>query len=227
MSIPLIEIYVETGSNAGKAYPVDPGMQQLTLGRSEPGRAEVDISFSDIGGASQSLLVSRQHLCVRVRSDGVYAEDLDSRNGTEVDGRPLSPRVEVPLRVGARIQLAPPEGPTLMVRERLAASGWGSVHEEIQLWQERYTTLNADYQQLQRSHRELCAKLEGKQVSLPVGSEIEWQRCHGKILDSLERLTVIRQLLVDAAVDPKVHGNVERVRTNLAELRSLLKLDTP
>ena len=93
MSIPLIEIYVETGSNAGKAYPVDPGRQQLTLGRSEPGRAEVDISFSDIGGASQSLLVSRQHLCVRVRSDGVYAEDLDSRNGTEVDGRPLSPGV--------------------------------------------------------------------------------------------------------------------------------------
>ena len=213
MSIPLIEIYVETGSNAGKAYPVDPGRQQLTLGRSEPGRAEVDISFSDIGGASQSLLVSRQHLCVRVRSDGVYAEDLDSRNGTEVDGRPLSPRVEVSLRVGARIQLA--------------ASGWGSVHEEIQLWQERYTSLNADYQQLQRSHSELCAKLEGKQVSLPVGSEIEWQRCHGKILDSLERLTVIRQLLVDAAIDPKVHGNVERVRTNLAELRSLLKLDTP
>jgi len=196
------------------------------LGRNEPGgrSGPVDISFDDVG-AEQSMLVSRRHLRLRADEAGVYAMDLDSRNGTEVDGRLLRPHVEVALRVGSRIHLAPPEGPTIMVRERLAQSGWGAVEEEVELWQERYKSLSADYKQLQESHHALVAKLRGQEADLPKGTAVDWQRCQGKLMDSLERLTFVSQLLVNAAVDVKVHGYLQRVVSNLNELQALLQLN--
>lgn len=225
MSIPLVEVYVETGSNAGKVHPIDPAKQQIILGRTEPGGQSVDVSFDDVDGTTHDLLVSRQHLQVRVTESGVFATDLVSRNGTTVDGRPLSPQIAQPLRIGARIQLAPPEGPTLIIRERAAASGWGSVDEELHLWQQRHSTLLVDYQQLQRAHTELLDKLRAAGNSPSPASDIDWQRCHAKILDCLERVTVVRQLLMDVPCDTKVHGYLERIRANISEVRSLLKLD--
>lgn len=225
MPAPLIELYIETGIHAGQVHAFAPGQQELTLGRNEPGGRTVDVSFEDIG-AGQSLQVSRRHLRLRLAEDGVYALDLSSRNGTEVEGRLLSPHSEVPLRVGARIQLAPPQGPTIMVRERLAQSGWGAVEEEVQLWQERYKALSADYQHLQESHHAMVAKLHGQEAPLASGTDVDWQRCQGKLIDSLERLTFISQLLVDAPVDVKVYGYLQRVVNNLNELRSLLPLKT-
>lgn len=225
MTAPLVELYIETGTNSGKIQPFEPGQHELRLGRNEPGRAQlVDISFEDVGSA-QSLLVSRQHLLLRIDDRGVYAKDLGSRNGTEVDGQPLTPHCEVPLRVGARLHLAPPEGPSVIVRERLAQSGWSAANEEVQLWQERYRMLLAEHKQLQESHHALVAKLQGQGELLQPGAGIDWQRCQGKLVDSIERLTFAGQLLVDATVDVKVHGYVQRVISNLNELQSLLRLN--
>ncbi|MFO0576890.1 MAG: FHA domain-containing protein [Polyangia bacterium] len=224
MTAPLVELYIETGTNAGQVRAFEPGQHELTLGRNEPGRSSaVDVSFEDLD-SSQSLLVSRQHLRLRIDDHGVYAMDLGSRNGTLADGQMLPPRVEVPLPPGARIHLAPPEGPSLIVRQRIAMSGWDTAAAEVQLLQESYRDLLAEHKQLQESHHALVAKLRGQDVVLPPGSEVDWQRCHAKLLDSLERMTFITHRLVDAAVDVKVHGNLQRVISNLTELQSLLGL---
>lgn len=226
MPAPLVELYIETGNNADQVHAFAPGQHELTLGRSEPGgRSSPDLSFDDVG-AAQNMLVSRQHVRIRIDEKGVYAMDLGSRNGTEADGRILVPNVEVPLRIGARIHLAPPEGPTIMVRERLANSGWGSPSEELELWQKRYEELSANYKQLQDSHHGLVSKLQSQDVQLPQGTDVDWPRCQGKLLDSLERLTFINQLLIDAAVDVKVHGYLQRVVSNLNDLQTLLRLNT-
>lgn len=225
MPAPLVELYIETGNNAGQVHAFAPGQHELTLGRSEPGgRQSPDLSFDDVG-AAHSLLVSRHHLRIRIDQNGAYVMDLGSRNGTEVDGGMLVPNVEVPLRVGARIHLAPPEGPTIMVRERLASLGWSSPHEELELWQKRYEELSANYKQLQDSHHALVNKLQAQDVQLPQGADVDWSRCQGKLLDSLERLTFVSQLLVDASVDVKVHGYLQRVVSNLNDLQTLLRLN--
>ena len=226
MTAPLVELYIETGTNAGKVQQFEPGQHELRLGRNEPGRSPlVDISFEDVG-SQQSLLVSRHHLLLRLGERGVYAKDLGSRNGTEVDGQLLTPHCEVPLQVGTRIQLAPPEGPSVIVRERLAQSGWSPATEEVQLWQERYKMLLAEHKQLQDSHHALVAKLQGQGETLQPGTGVDWQRCQGKLVDSIERLTFASKLLADVTVDVKVYGYLQRVVNNLNELQSLLRLNT-
>ncbi|HNN90791.1 FHA domain-containing protein [Haliangium sp. UPWRP_2] len=226
MSPPLVELYIESGMLAGRVRAIEPGQAELILGRNDPSGQlpPVDISFEDVD-ASHSLLVSRRHLSLRISGQGVSVVDLGSVNGTTLDGRLLPPHTEVPVPVGARLQLAPPEGPTLILRERLSQTGWGSVGEEVQRWQESYEALQRDYKQLQEAHALLVGKLRGQESSLPREGVVDWSRCQGKLLDSLERLTFVYQQLVDATIEPSVRGYVQRVINNLNDLRGLLSLD--
>lgn len=227
MAAPLVELYIETGTQAGRVWPLQPGQAELILGRNDPSGQSppVDLSFEDVDGR-HCMLVSRRHLSLRVSEHGVRVMDMGSVNGTSVDGHAIRPYAEVAIAMNARVQLAPPEGPTLIVRERLAQSGWGSVGEEVQLWQERYESLQRDYQQLREAHARVLATVQaqGQQASLPKEGTIDWPRCQAKILDSLERLTSAYQLLVDAPVEPSARGHIQRAISNLNDLCGLLTL---
>jgi len=74
----------------------------LTLGRAPEAEVVVD-----------DPSVSRQHARLTV-SARVTLTDLGSRNGTRVDGEPIAPHIETPLRVGASFEL----GSTTLVLQR-------------------------------------------------------------------------------------------------------------
>ncbi len=58
------------------------GRTQITIGRSE------ECTFH-LCGAYEDLLVSRRHCLIAVHPDGVEIRDLESRNGTYVNGQRL------------------------------------------------------------------------------------------------------------------------------------------
>src|SRR5579872_5794221 len=58
------------------------GWTQITIGRSE------ECTFQ-LRGAYEDLLVSRRHCLIAVHPDGVEIRDLESRNGTYVNGQRL------------------------------------------------------------------------------------------------------------------------------------------
>lgn len=229
MAAPLIELYIETGTLAGQIRSMQPGQTELILGRNDPSGQSppVDLSFEDVD-IGHSMLVSRRHLCLRVSHRGVSVMDMGSVNGTSVDDRPICPHTEVMITMGARIQLAPPAGPTLLVRQRQFRDADDPVSAEVELWQERYKSLEGDYQQLREAHTRVLSAMQaqGHGANLPKESTIDWSRCQAKILDSLERLTSAYQLLVDAPVEPSARGHVQRAISNLNDLLSLLTLES-
>src|SRR5687767_1795804 len=83
-------IQVLRGSNAGQVYELS--ADDTTLGR-----------HSECGIVLPDQTISRQHAHIVRRADGYYVEDLQSLNGTFVNGQ----RVERPLRLesGDRIQI--------------------------------------------------------------------------------------------------------------------------
>ncbi len=83
-------LLVLAGPQLGEIYPLSEG-RDLVLGR----REDADIQIRDDG-------VSRRHASIRVEGDGAVIRDLDSANGTYVDG------VRVPearLSDGARVHV--------------------------------------------------------------------------------------------------------------------------
>jgi pSer/pThr/pTyr-binding forkhead associated (FHA) protein len=58
------------------------GRTEITVGRSE------ECAFP-LRGAYEDVLVSRRHCLIAVRPEGVEVRDLESLNGTYVNGRPL------------------------------------------------------------------------------------------------------------------------------------------
>lgn len=73
------------------------GRDNYTLGRVGENQAVVpDVNLTPFGAYDAG--VSRIHAELRVREDGIYVVDLDSANGTYVNGHRLEP--QVPHRVG-------------------------------------------------------------------------------------------------------------------------------
>ena len=101
------ELVVEEGPVAG---------QRLALARSVlVGRGE------EAGWVLLDPDLSRVHAHVEVRADGVWLRDAGSKNGTRLDGAPLTTdEAGVRLRDGARIRLGKT---TLRFRERAAGGG--------------------------------------------------------------------------------------------------------
>lgn len=80
------------------------GRDNYTLGRSVEGQAIVpDIDLDPF--QAYDFGVSRIHAELRMDSDSVYVVDLDSANGTMINGRRCEPQTPVPVRHGDIIQL--------------------------------------------------------------------------------------------------------------------------
>jgi DNA-binding response OmpR family regulator len=89
--VPLL--MVQDGALAGREFRLD--RDAMTLGRGE----ECDFVVPD-------RQISRVHMRVRRQATGYFLEDLDSKNGTFVNGRQLTAGVPVFLQDGDEIQLA-------------------------------------------------------------------------------------------------------------------------
>jgi DNA-binding response OmpR family regulator len=89
--VPLL--MVQDGALAGHEFRLD--RDAMTLGRGE----ECDFVVPD-------RQISRVHMRVRRQATGYFLEDLDSKNGTFVNGRQLTAGVPVFLQDGDEIQLA-------------------------------------------------------------------------------------------------------------------------
>ena len=82
------ELHIRWGEGTTRVVPLSPS---VTVGRSPA----CDVVVSDPS-------VSWEHVCIWYDAVGLWMRDLDSRNGTHLDGRPI--RGTVPLTHGARIQ---------------------------------------------------------------------------------------------------------------------------
>jgi hypothetical protein len=85
------------GKGEGESFKLEPG-KEYTVGR----HSESDIKILDNN-------VSRKHFKIQVKNDKYFITDLESRNGTFVDGMDLSPGIEtevkadVPIIIGMTI----------------------------------------------------------------------------------------------------------------------------
>ncbi len=80
------------------------GRDNYTVGRSVEGQAvipDIDLQASD----AYEQGVSRIHAEIRLEPDGVYVVDLDSANGTLINGKALEPQRPALARHGDIIQL--------------------------------------------------------------------------------------------------------------------------
>jgi hypothetical protein len=80
------------------------GRDNFTLGRAGEGQAVIpDIDLGAYHAFDSG--VSRMHAEVLLEEDGVYVVDLESANGTLVNGKRLEPQKSAPVRHGDVIQL--------------------------------------------------------------------------------------------------------------------------
>lgn len=86
-------LILQRGADAGRRWPLDRS-RALTIGRSE----ECDIHLPD-------RQVSRLHARITWTEDGFFLQDLDSKNGTHLNGQEVK-GAPVPLQDGDEIQIA-------------------------------------------------------------------------------------------------------------------------
>lgn len=79
------------------------GKADYVIGRVGVGRERPDVDLAQWYGYEAG--VSREHLAVHVRREGVFIEDMDSRNETIHNGYRLLPRQWYPLRDGDELRL--------------------------------------------------------------------------------------------------------------------------
>ncbi len=84
-------LIIHEGERAGQRWTIQ--QDEVVLGRG----TECDLVLPE-------RQVSRQHLKIKLVDERYYAEDLDSKNGTWINGQPL--KGERPLKDGDEIQLA-------------------------------------------------------------------------------------------------------------------------
>lgn len=86
---------------SGQRVPL-PAAPQALVGRADPASSHYpEIDLGPFGGLEQG--VGRRHLRLFVESGQLMAEDLDSVNGTAINGQRLARRTPVPLRPGDRL----------------------------------------------------------------------------------------------------------------------------
>jgi pSer/pThr/pTyr-binding forkhead associated (FHA) protein len=100
--------------------PID-GLERPAAPGTTIGRAECDVELNDPD-------VSRRHAVIRQIDDGLAIEDLDSKNGTFVNGRRISGIVQIAagdrIRFGNTVwRVGPPGGPSAAGGERAVTAG--------------------------------------------------------------------------------------------------------
>jgi CRP-like cAMP-binding protein len=93
-------LLVRTGPSAGSRYEIT--APRIIVGRRSVGTPQMDVPVMQIDDAR----VSRQHLEIIAKPDGLYARDLGSANGSWLSGKQLSGE-PVRLENGAEIRLGP------------------------------------------------------------------------------------------------------------------------
>lgn len=79
-------------------------IDQIVIGRRDPN--SVEVPELDLGPhAAYQLGISRRHAIIRRVDDHLEIQDLDSRNGTKVNGKPLLDEESVPLADGDDITI--------------------------------------------------------------------------------------------------------------------------
>jgi len=76
---------------------------QMVFGRRTPGTRELIVDLALFHGGAMG--VSRKHATLHRTTHGYYMEDMNSTNGTRVNGQYIAPFKPVPVEHGDRIQL--------------------------------------------------------------------------------------------------------------------------
>jgi pSer/pThr/pTyr-binding forkhead associated (FHA) protein len=80
------------------------GRDNFTLGRDVDGQAVIpDVDLGRVDAYDQG--VSRIHAEIRLEQDGLFVIDLDSVNGTLINGEPLQPQEPTKIHHGDLLQL--------------------------------------------------------------------------------------------------------------------------
>jgi len=91
------ELIIAAGPNLGRKYPVE---EQLVIGRSREYLANQDDFL-----LLEDSEVSRKHLRIFQDNGAYYVEDLNSTNGTVLNGLTLQPGVAYPIQSGETLQI--------------------------------------------------------------------------------------------------------------------------
>jgi pSer/pThr/pTyr-binding forkhead associated (FHA) protein len=86
----MTKLYIIDGPDRGRSFDI--GKEATSIGRSPSNHIQLKDPY-----------VSRRHLTVLRKGDTYFIKDLKSKNGTCVDGEPLSPRVECEVKEGVPI----------------------------------------------------------------------------------------------------------------------------
>lgn len=207
----MVDLYVEEGPLAGQSFGFSADRLTLLIGRSDE-NVRVDVDLGHYGGR-----VSRRHLSVRGAADGLWVTDLGSRNGTLLDGEYLEPHSERFAAVGSRLQLAPPDGPLLLVWQR--SVDWGGEIQGLERAQDELQELRAAYTALQEENRRLRTSRERPDGDSP---ELDWEQCAHLLTECQDELSRLRLTLLDQPIPSSIHGMLSKVSTRFGDLRGLL-----
>ena len=90
--------------SAGKNTPITVSQdKEFVLGRESPGGSEKLVDLTELDGFAMG--VSRRHAMIRMVGDGYKLMDLNSSNGTWLNGQILVPTIVYDLPSGSRVQL--------------------------------------------------------------------------------------------------------------------------
>jgi hypothetical protein len=101
------------GQDMGRSFSVR--SYSLTIGRRDPGKWRP--TADDVVLTDKSI--SRPHAQLQMEDSGFFITDLNSANGTYVDGTPVPPKQRYPISDGAQIRL----GPRVILNFRVSGSG--------------------------------------------------------------------------------------------------------
>ena len=174
------ELVISRGKSRGRRFVIAAG-QRLTFGRSERAR----IQMFDEG-------LSRLHCCVENRGDSVVITDLDSRNGTFVNGERVKSAF---LRPGDTVTLglATIEFRTIGEREKRSttslkideAGGEGALKKRFDPTQTQLFAATTE-EALRRAHRNLATIYE---VGNAINSETDPSKLFSTVAESVLKVT--------------------------------------
>jgi serine phosphatase RsbU (regulator of sigma subunit)/pSer/pThr/pTyr-binding forkhead associated (FHA) protein len=134
---------------------------------------------ADCGICLESQAVSRQHAQILRENDGYFIEDLDSSNGTYLNGRRLVPRTRMPLTETDRLEL----GPYLFALR--PASSSGQSDSEVVIREQVSVALTNQNLFGKNPAHQLQVVLE---IAHNLGRTLDMDALLGKLLDQLLRL---------------------------------------